>query len=488
MINDKLEVERMGFFDSRNKSAINSLFIIVFLFSCSQQPQYKYEVPEKTDDGWETVSLSEAGVDPAKINDLMLNILNEKYKNVHSVLLVKNGKLIFEEYFQGYHRNRIHPIQSDTKSITSILIGIAIDQRIISNLDKKVYEFFPNYKGTKWVDQKYEINIKHALTMTAGLDWDERTYPHGDSRNNNTAMNNSIDWIEFIMNKEMARTPGERFNYTSGLSILLGGIIKNASGLYADDFAEKYLFKPLGITDYKWYRNYDNTIHTGGGLQLKPRDMAKIGYLMLKGGIWQGKQIVSHNWVNESTQAHIEAGGYEYGYQWWRGKTINNNRIIEAFWAWGHGGQFILILPSLDLVVVFTAKHRDNPGFSKRAFDMLSNYIIPAVLPPSPPRETIKVDKRVIDRCVGTYKFIQAKEPDTVIIFREGDRLFGRGADDEDKAELFPETENRFSGTAKDIGDFRINFVMDDKGEVNHFVLHFARQFVFLSVPFVKIK
>jgi len=478
----------MGFFHNRNKSVINFLLIILFLFSCSHQSHSRYEVPEKTDDGWETVSLSEADVDPAKINDLMLNLLNEKYKNIHSVLLVKNGKLILEEYFHGYHRNKIHPIQSDTKSITSILIGIAIDQRIISNLDKKVYEFFPNYKGTKWVDQKYEINIKHALTMTAGLDWDERTYPHGDSRNNNTAMNNSIDWIAYIMSKEMAKTPGERFNYTSGLSILLGGIIKNASGLYADDFAEKYLFEPLGITDYKWYRNRDNTIHTGGGLQLKPRDMAKIGYMMLKGGIWQGKQIVSNNWVNESTQAHIEARGYEYGYQWWLGKTINNNRIIEAFWAWGAGGQFIFVLPSLDLVVVFTAKHRDNPGSSERAFNILSNYILPAVLPPWSPRETIKVDKKVIDMCVGIYKYIQKKETVTASIFREGDRLYGRRGYDEEKAQLFPETENQFFGTSKDIGDFRINFVMDDRGEVNQFILHFARQFVFLSLPFIKVK
>jgi CubicO group peptidase (beta-lactamase class C family) len=478
----------MGFFHNRNKSVINSLLIIVFLFSCSQPPQYKYQIPEKTDDGWETASLSEADIDPAKINDMILNILNEKYKNIHSVLLVKNGKLILEEYFQGYHRNRIHPIQSDTKSITSILIGIAVDQKIISDLDKKVYEFFPIYKDTKWIDEKYEINIKHALTMTAGLDWDERTYPHGDSRNNNTAMNNSIDWIAYIMNKKMTKAPGERFNYTSGLSILLGAIIKNSSGLYADDFAEKYLFEPLGIKDYKWYRNWDNTIHTGGGLQLTSRDMAKIGYMMLKGGIWKGKQIVSHNWVNESTQAHVEARGYEYGYQWWRGKTINNNRIIEAFWAWGHGGQFILILPSLDLVVVFTAKHRDNPGSSERAFNMLSNYIIPAVLPPPLSRKTIKLDKKAIDRFVGTYEFIQKKEPDTVIIFREGDRLYGKGADDQDKAALFPETENRFFGTAKNIGDFRINFIIDDKGQVNHFVLQFARRFVFLSVPFTKIK
>jgi CubicO group peptidase (beta-lactamase class C family) len=207
----------MGFLHRQKKSAINSLFIIVFLFSYSQQLQYKYEVPEKTDDGWETASLIDADVDPAKINDLMLDILNEKYKNIHSALLVKSGKLILEEYFHGYHRNRIHPIQSDTKSITSILVGIAIDQELISSLDKKVYEFFPNCKGTKWVDQKYDINLKHALTMSAGLGWDERSYPHGDSRNDNTAMNNSINWIEYIMNRKRAKPPGESFNYTSGL-------------------------------------------------------------------------------------------------------------------------------------------------------------------------------------------------------------------------------------------------------------------------------
>jgi hypothetical protein len=117
---------------------------------------------------------------------------------------------------------------------------------------------------------------------------------------------------------------------------------------------------------------------------------------------------------------------------------------------------------------------------------MLINYILPAVLPPSPLRETIEADKKVIDTCVGTYKFIQKKETVTVIIFRKGDRLYARSDNDEKQAELFFETENQFSGTSEDIGDFRINFVVDDKGEVNHFILHFARQFVFLSIPFNK--
>jgi len=119
-------------------------------------------------------------------------------------------------------------------------------------------------------------------------------------------------------------------------------------------------------------------------MRLKPRDMAKIGHMMLKGGNWQGRQIVSHNWVKESTQPHIKAGGYEYGYQWWRGQTIVNNQIIDAIWAWGHSGQFIFVLQVLDLVVVTTAKHYENPGFSERAYNMLTGGIIPAVAPPAP--------------------------------------------------------------------------------------------------------
>ena len=166
-------------------------------------------------------------------------------------------------------------------------------------------------------------------------------------------------------------------------------------------------------------------------MRLKPRDMAKIGYMMLKGGSWKSKQIVSHNWVKESTRAHIKAGGYQYGYQWWRGKTIANNQVIDAFWAWGHGGQFIFILPELELVVVFTAKHRDNPGHSERAFNMLTKYIIPAVIPPAPPRNIVKVTPEVLETYVGTYTFKHNEEIETAHLFVKDNKLFGRGGDDD---------------------------------------------------------
>lgn len=478
----------MGFHYKNKKNTIYIFCALILLFACSRQSQSQYEIPSTTGDGWKTASLSDVYIDPLKINDLISAIRDKKFKHIHSVIIVKNGKLVLEEYFKGYNRDKLHPIQSDTKSVTSILIGIAIDHRIIPGLDKMIYDYFEYYAGTKWIDQQYQITLKHALTMTAGLDWDERTHPYGDARNENTAMNNSIDWIKYILNKNTAHTPGERFNYASGLSVLLGAIIKKAAGLSADGFAQKHLFKPLGITEYQWYQNWDHTIHTGGGLRLKPRDMAKIGHMMLNGGVWQGRQIVSPGWVRESTQAHVKTGGHDYGYQWWCGKSIHNNRIVDAFWAAGHGGQYIFVLPSLDLVVVFTAKHRKNPGSSGRAFTMLKNYIIPAVLPLLPSNNAIKLPEDDLEACVGTYCFSQEQEPIAVTIFRDGNKLYGRSQADAEIVALFPVTETQFYGTSQDISDFRITFVKSNNGEINHFKLQFARRFVLFNFPFERIQ
>lgn len=215
--------------------------------------------------------------------------------------------------------------------------------------------------------------------------------------------------------------------------------------------------------------------------------MAKIGYMMLNGGVWQGKQIVSSDWVYESTQAHVKTGGHNYGYQWWCGKSFHNNRVIDAFWAAGHGGQFIFVLPSLDLVVVFTAKHRNNPGSSGRAFTMLKNYILPAVLPPMSHQNTIKVAAKDLNVYVGTYQFEQGNESVTISIFREGNTLYGRSQANEEKAELFPVTETQYFGTSQDIGDFRIDFIKSADGGMNDFNLQFARRFVLISLPFKKI-
>ena len=448
--------------------------------------EYTYRIPVELDDGWQTSSLKEEGVSKDKINELMRRILNghDQFKNVHSILLVKNGKLALEEYFYGTHRNHMHPVQSDTKSVTSILMGIAVEKGFIENINQPVLDFFPEITPAKLNADKRAITIEHLLMMAPGLQC--RDSQHYKWRGI-FEMRQSRDWIQFMLDLPMAEAPGTRFEYCNGASFLLSAIIQKATGIRTLEFAEEHLFNHLGITDLRWPANPQGITIGWGEMRLKPRDMAKIGYMMLKGGRWKSRQIVSHNWVKESTRAHIKAGGYQYGYQWWRGKTITNNQIIDAFWAWGHGGQFIFVLPELDLVVVFTAKHHDNPGYSERAFDMLTNYIIPAVIPSGPPQNIVKVKPAVLETYVGTYTFKHNNETETAHIFIENGKLHGRGGDD-DIAELYPETETRFSGTSKEIGGFKLQFFKDQKGDVTKFLFHFAPQFSLMSISFERTK
>jgi CubicO group peptidase (beta-lactamase class C family) len=463
--------------------------IICFLLSCAPranrwglpQHEYSYRVPQKVDDGWQTAALHEEAIDPGKINELMENILNKRFKNIHSVLLVKNGKLVLEEYFYGYQRDTKHELHSVSKSITSILVGIAIDQRRISGVDEKVYKFFPEYRGTRWIDQKYDIALEHVLTMSAGIDWDEQSTRLTDRRNDIVAALYSDNWLEYVLNKEQVEVPGTRFNYSGGLNLLLGGIIRNTSDLYADQFAEKYLFGPLGISDYRWGRHPDGTINTQGGLSLRPRDMAKIGYLFLKHGQWQGRQIVSNDWVEASTKTHIPTYmGLGYGYQWYRGQATINRKVFETFFAWGRGGQFIFVIPVFDLVAVFTSRPYDNSMGVLLPLGIVPNYIIPAMLPPAPAQEIIQIDPTIIEKYQGEYEF---KPWNTKLsIIKESNKIYltdFHGG----KVVLSALAATRFQGTMKVFGDVTIDFYKDKKKDVKRLVLNYG----FLHLNFDKI-
>ncbi len=431
---------------------------------------YQYTVPVKADEDWEISSLKDEGIDPEKINELMNNILDGNIQDIHSIFIAKNGKLVLEEYFYGYARQKTHRMASVSKSITSILIGIAKDQKKIPNLDRKIYDFFPSYRDISRDDLKNTIRLKHVLTMTAGLDWNDWDYPDTDPRNTTHAMMRSDDWIKFILERKVIDTPGKNFVYSNGLTMLLGEVLRNATGVYADKFAEEYLFDPLGISDFSWQKLPDGTIITAWGVNLRPRDMAKIGYMMLKDGKWKDKQIVSSSWVKESTKAQVEGDillGSGYGYQWWRGRTFINNKSIEAFYAAGKGGQYIFVCPALDLVTVFTCTPEDRSMGELQPQIIMVNDIIPAVLSPLSPRRTIKLDSDILETYVGDYEYQRLKIP--VTIFKEGDNLFFRNA--QETGVLFPETETQFYGTSKEIGDFQANFIKDKKGEIKHFIV-----------------
>ena len=291
----------------------------------------------------------------------MIEILSGTYKNVRSVLITRNGKLVLEEYFprqQGDERERafrqVAPVEitSATKSVTSILIGIAIDNRLIRGIDEKLSVLLPNYSEILGNNERGNLRLKDFLTMCAGLSWDEWTLPYTDARNDHIRMLRSADPLRYVLERPIVAAHGAKFAYNSGISIALGQIILNVSGLRADKFAEKHLFEPLGISDFYWSRYPGEIVQTGGGLFLRPRDMAKIGCLYLDGGRWHGKQIVSEDWVKQSITNHVPQGQIPeaaradgYGYQWWLSSFDVGGKRIESFSARGRGGQFIWWFP-----------------------------------------------------------------------------------------------------------------------------------------------
>jgi CubicO group peptidase (beta-lactamase class C family) len=318
---------------------------------------------------------------------MIIKVKENIFRNIHGILIIRNENLVLEEYFPGdafsgsytvFDWNVLHFQASCTKSIASALIGIAFDKGYLNDLNAKLYGFFLEYTNINWSNEKQQITLKHLLTMTAGLDWDEWSYSYTDSRNSAVQMYNSGDPIRFVLEVPMALEPGTTFRYNTGLSILLGGIIKNATSLPADQFAELYLFAPLGIQEYYWYFAPNSTVDTGGGLYLSPRNMAKFGQLYLNGGTWKGEQVISPGWVNEPVKQHISRssrGGY--GFQWWTEQHLWNGNIIHSFSAKGWGGQYIYVFPDLAMVVVFTGGNYYT--YADPALTMLDQYILPAV-------------------------------------------------------------------------------------------------------------
>jgi CubicO group peptidase (beta-lactamase class C family) len=441
---------------------------------------YTYQQPEAIDDGWDTAFLKDVGIDSEKISDMMRDILGGNDKNIHSILLIKNGKLVFEEYFYGYRRDKLHFLASVSKSITSILIGISIDQKVTADVETKVYAFFPEYAGTRWIEQKYPITLQHILAMAAGVEWNAMKYSRRDPRHTTHQMYASGNPIQFVLQRELIETPGEKFYYNSGLTILLGGIVRNTSGLYIDEFAEQYLFTPLGISDYHWDKFSDGNIQTDGGLHLRPRDMAKIGYMILKNGKWKDRQIVSKQWIAESTKRRVNALGVGYGYQWWIGQTTMNAKKITVLFASGHGGQKIFIVPQLDLVAVFTSRVFNSKGHSAPE-GFLLKYIIPSIVQPVSPLKAIQLPPQTLDKFIGKYK---SDELDAVIaVFRKGDKLYSQTSF-WDKFELIPQNETQFFGDSKNVGKFHAHFVTDAFGEVKHFKVYFG----FRGLQFDKIE
>lgn len=338
---------------------------------------------------WEVATPSSQGVDAKALEEVSRRAAAGEFGQVDGLLVVRGGKLIFERYYHGWDMHRIHTIQSETKSVTSALIGIAIGEGKIKSVDQPVMDFFPEYKNLFDDPRKQRLTLRHVLTMTFGNDWKEQAYPYSNPLNIVWRMALAEDWMKFILEQPMVEEPGTRFNYNSGSSLLLSGILQRATGMQANHYAEEKLFDPLAIPVYGWYRNFihpQHWTHTGGGLNMRHRDIAKIGYLYVSGGRWKGKQVIPEEWVKESTRVHLRTGeGSDrwYGYQWWLQKlpaeTAAPGDPIEVIQGRGWGGQFIMAIPRLDLVAISTSSSFEDESIARKGMAMLMSHIVPAV-------------------------------------------------------------------------------------------------------------
>ena len=356
------------------KNAFFSVAIILSFFlsyGCYSQENYKYKIPSKLDDGWEISSLDKEGLNSGIIIQVTDQILKEQYKGIYSYLIAKNGKLVHEVYFKGHDHNDLFDIQSITKSFSSTLIGIAIDKGLIGSVEESIFSLLPQYADVIEDPEKKKIKLKHILTISTGLEWYERQYSYTDNRNSETQMVREKDWMKFVLERPVQYKPGTVYNYNTGSVHLLSAIIKNASGLYADKFAEKYLFGPLGIKEYYWNKDkmgYPCTGATHGGIKIKARDLAKFGQLILNKGSWEGKQVVSQEWISEATKTQIEIRNNinNCGYLWWPGFYKMYGKKVDFFASYGYGGQTMYIIPEFKMVIVFTcrlAEEDANVGF-----------------------------------------------------------------------------------------------------------------------------
>lgn len=401
----------------------NKTFMVLILFGvallslilsgCNSEitPSYSYQQPKQLDDGFKVGTLADVDMDGVLLGKVVDEINAGIYGEIHAMLIYKDGKLVFEEYFPGHdyqwdgpnHHgdwvnwdiDRRHDIHSVGKSITSACIGIAIDQGFIESVDDSIFDYLPEHQHLNTVG-KDAITIEHLLTMTSGLQWDEWGTSYANESNDVIALwVDCDDPIACILEKPLINEPGSDFTYSGGSMILLGEIIKNATGMDIEAFSWKYLFEPLGVDSPPWqWINDSGVIYAGGDQYLTPREMLKFGVTYLNGGTWGGQQIVSEDWVANSEVPYPGPGNTwlnhflrpippddgswgprGYSYTWWLHEFSHRGQKYPTYWAGGWGGQAIKILSEQNTVVVFTGA---NYNAMDPTVTILKNCVIPA--------------------------------------------------------------------------------------------------------------
>lgn len=372
----------------RSRSTILLALLIGAVATSCAAPTYAQETPWPTE-GWAVSAPDSEGLDGSFFTDLDGDIRQGTYGYIDRMVVVRDGRLVINERYENdygeisrghvdilgcgadacadssdlneynyyhpdwhpYYQGRdVHTLQSVTKAITSALIGVAIRRGEISGVDAPLLSFFQDYDLSNIDERLHQATLDDLLTMRSGIEWHETDRPV-DETNTTVQLEASDDWIQFTLDQPMDAAPGDKWAYNSGGSHLMSGIIRQATGSYVDEYAEEHLFGPLGIADYHWKRTPAGTPDTEGGLYLEAEQLAKIAYLYLQDGVWEGERILPEGWVEASTTRHVEdlmEAGWGYGYQWWR----LDQDGVEVWAGLGFGGQYLLILPEHDLIGV----------------------------------------------------------------------------------------------------------------------------------------
>lgn len=346
---------------------------------------YAGGAPASLDDGWRPAAPADVGIDPRPIADMIRAVVDGELAYTHGVLVARHGQLAVEEYFYGFDRETLHDMRSASKTIASTLVGLAVRERRIDGSGAKALTYLPQYRRyANWDPRKADITVRHLLTMSSGLDANDSDRRSAASEGRYQSQTLRPDWIKLALDAPMMEDPGTQPLYGGANPMILGGILANVAEEPVEWFAHRTLFGPLGIESYKFFLDPTGVVYMGGGLWMRPRDMAKYGQMYLDGGEWQGQRVLEESWIEESWQKYgrlrpLERNGHQYGYLWWHHVYDVGGETIPTLEARGNGGQYIFIAPSLDLVVVITSGNFRN-GRTREAEDILKHYILPAVL------------------------------------------------------------------------------------------------------------
>jgi len=331
-------------------------------------------VPASIADGWKTAEPESSGFDPGALCALIDQVLRGD-ANIHAIVVERHGRLVAELYRRGKDRSiwslfprdvefgptTLHDLRSVSKSIVSLLVGIARGQNQLGALSTPVLSFYPEFTDLRSAERE-AITLEDLLTMSSGLEWNESAVSYGSLASDET----HLYWVwtpaRYVLSRPIASPPGVRFNYNGGGTTILADVLGRATGTPFRELARKELFEPLGVHDWEWVGDLYGRPLAFAGLRMRPRDLAKIGRMLLDHGQWQGQQLVPADWVEQSLRPHIGTGdGLNYGYQWWAGSVDWRGRALAWSAGFGNGGQRLFLVPELDLSVVVTAGAYNDP-------------------------------------------------------------------------------------------------------------------------------